>query len=85
MPRKKTIKNNIYPYHITTRSNQSQWFNVPLERVWSLALESLSFADKKHTVEIHAFVFMSNHYHLVVLTPFSNIDLFMYEFNKNFS
>lgn len=53
--------------------------------MWNLALKSLKMAHEKHTVEVHAFVLMSNHYHLVVKTPNSNIDLFMYEFNKHFS
>lgn len=33
-------------------------------------------------VEVIAFVLMGNHYHLLLLTPEGNLDLFMYEFNK---
>lgn len=85
MPRKKTIRTNLYPYHIVSRSNQKQWFQLEMNKVWALSLRSLKIAAKKHPVNCHAFVLMSNHYHLVIDTPDSNVDLFMYEFNKNFS
>lgn len=85
MPRKKTIRTNEFPYHIVSRSNQRSWFKIPMKEVWKIAITSLQIANEKHPVNIHAFVLMSNHYHLIVDTPESNIDKFMYEFNKNFS
>jgi len=48
-------------------------------------LESLVIANQKAPIHLHAFVLMSNHYHLVIDTPDANVDKFMYEFNKNFS
>lgn len=85
MPRKKTIRTNEFPYHVVSRTNQRNWFQIPMKEVWKLAMSALNIANNKHPVNIHAFVLMSNHYHLVVDTPDSNIDKFMYEFNKNFS
>jgi len=85
MPRKRIIRSEKFPYHIITRSNHKAWFEIPMDKVWSIAISSMFLAYKKHPAVVHAFVLMSNHYHLVVSTPNSNIDLYMYEFNKNFS
>lgn len=85
MPRKKTIRTSDFPYHVVSRTNQRSWFKIPMKEVWKIAMTSLKIANEKHPVNIHAFVLMSNHYHLVIDTPDSNIDKFMYEFNKNFS
>jgi len=48
-------------------------------------LESLAYAMMKHPVQIHAFVLMSNHYHLLVQTPNSDIDLYMRFLNASIS
>ena len=84
MPRKKLIRCSDTSYYVTIKSSSS-WFYQPLRRFWKIACESLTKAEEKYPVSIHAFVLMSNHYHLVLDTPDSNIDKFMYEFNKNFS
>lgn len=85
MPRKPLIRNNIYPYHVTSRSNNKEWFQLPMESVWNIAKSSLLHAHFKFPVDIICFVLMSNHYHLLVRTPNSDLDKFMYEFNKEFS
>jgi len=85
MPRRKLIKTSEFPYHITMRSNNREWFDLPLEKVWTFCLEAVNYANKKHAVRIQAFVLMNNHYHALIWTPFENIDLFMYEFNKKLS
>lgn len=85
MPRKHTIRTNVHPYHIVSRTNHKTWFKLPLDEVWALALDSLSLANQRHPVNFHAFVLMVNHYHLVIDTPNCDVDKFMYEFNKNFS
>ena len=46
---------------------------------------SLEFACEKVRVEIQAFVLMSNHYHLLLWTPNTDLDRFMYFLNKKFS
>ncbi|EQC43302.1 transposase [Bacteriovorax sp. Seq25_V] len=84
MPRKKLIRCSNTSYYVTIKSTTS-WFYQPLRRVWKIACESLAKAEDKYPVNVHAFVLMSNHYHLVLDTPDSNLDKFMYEFNKNFS
>lgn len=53
--------------------------------MWELAQESLQEAMAVHRVEVISFVLMGNHYHMLLLTPESNLDNFMYEFNKRFA
>lgn len=85
MSRRKLVRTNLYPYHITTRTNNKEWFDIPLDDVWRMSLHSLKHANNVYKVDIIAFVLMQNHYHLIIKTPESNIDLFMYEFNKRLS
>lgn len=85
MPRKKLIRTDQFPYHVCTRSNNKDWFKLSLDRVWEISQQGLAHAHKLYPVEIHAFVLMSNHYHLLISTPRADIDCFMRVFNKYFS
>lgn len=85
MPRKQLIRTNLFPYHVTTRTNNKEWFEIPIKEVWKMCLYSLKRANQKYPVEVISFVLMSNHYHLILKTPNKDIDLFMYEFNKSLS
>lgn len=85
MSRRKLIRNNKFVYHITTRSNSKEWFYLPSKEVWAIATELLAEAQLKFDIEIHNFVLMNNHYHLLVRTPNSDIDKVMGMFNKKMS
>ncbi len=82
MPRKPLIRSTNLPYHVTSRSNNKEWFTLPLPEMWRLSQSCMKEANEIHPVEIISFVLMGNHYHLLILTPKGNLDLFMYEFNK---
>ena len=56
-----------------------------MKEIWQISIEAFREALEKHPCVIHAFVLMSNHYHLLISTPEANIDQFMFEFNRNFS
>lgn len=83
MPRKPLVRTSLYPYHVTSRANNKEWFELPLDQVWDICIKSMRAAYYKHPVDIISFVLMGNHYHLLVQTPHSNLDQFMYELNKN--
>jgi putative transposase len=85
MARKKIIRTSDFPYHITTRCNNREWFDLPIKDVWQMSLDALLYANSNKKVEIEAFVLMSNHYHLVLHTPDENIDEFMRFFNWRLS
>ncbi len=77
MPRKKIELSNRFPYHVTNRSNNRDWFFIPIQQAWSLFCEILTKASLKYETQIHCFVLMSNHYHLLVSTPLANLSAFM--------
>lgn len=85
MGRKSLIRASLLPYHVTARTNNKEWFDLPLNEVWAYVQEALKEAEKIHHVELISFVLMGNHYHMLVITPECNLDLFMYEFNKRLS
>ncbi len=85
MPRKNLIRSAEHPYHVTLRCNNCEWFSIPLDRVWSYSLDAMRTAWEKYPVNIQAFVLMANHYHLLIWTPNSDLDKFMFEFNRGLS
>jgi putative transposase len=79
------VRSNLFPYHITTRTNNKEWFDIPIDIVWGFCLQAIKYANEVHPIEVVSFVLMSNHYHLILRTPNSDLDFFMYEFNKHLS
>lgn len=73
MPRKKLIRCSEFPYHITNRSNNREIFYLEKPLLWTIFLEVLREMEIQFKCEIHAFVLMSNHYHLIVSTPECNL------------
>jgi putative transposase len=73
MPRKNLILTNEYPYHITNRSNNKDFFYVPLDILWNIFEDVLVSLVDEYDINIHAFVLMSNHYHLVLNTTNENL------------
>lgn len=80
MARKILIRTNEYPYHITARTINKEWFFLGPADTWNIFVRHLSKMKIKFNVRIHAFVMMSNHFHLLVSTPDSNIDKAMHYF-----
>lgn len=85
MTRPLLIRTHLFPYHITTRTNNKEWFEIPLSEVWKMSMHAIKHANEIYPVEVISFVLMQNHYHLIVKTPQSNLDKFMYELNKRLS
>jgi len=85
MPRRNLIRQSQFPYHVFIRTNNKDWFKIPLYRMWEICFKCLSYAKDKVPVEIHCFVLMGNHYHLLVTTPNGDIDKFMKHFNQRLS
>ena len=83
MLRKKSIRNNRFPYHVMTRTSNADWFSIPMDIVWEIVLQALKISMKKHPFKLMSFVLMSNHYHMVLKTPDANLDQIMFEFNRN--
>ncbi len=77
MGRQPLIRTSNFPYHVTVRSNNRDWFYLPIDHVWSIFNAYLFKTQEQFNVEIHAFVLMSNHIHLLLTTPGANLDVAM--------
>lgn len=80
MPRKPIIRSNQHFYHLTGRSNNKKFFEIPLENAWEIMVSELGKLQKQFNIKISAFVLMSNHFHLLMLTPEEDIDRVMFFF-----
>ncbi len=71
-------------YHITCRGNERrQIFGDDFDR--KKLLEYLSDSQKLYEVELHAYVLMSNHFHLIIKTRQANLQKFMQRFNTSYT
>lgn len=73
MPRRALVLSDIFPYHITIKTNNSDYFGVSMTACWNIFLDKLLILTYMYGFQIHSFVLMSNHYHLVVGTPDKNL------------
>lgn len=74
------IRSDIHPYHITSRTPEKTFFPLPLNEMWPIVLRRLHQCHLNHSLAVHAFVLMGNHFHLLCHTPRSNIDECMHFF-----
>ncbi len=75
MPRKHLYRTSEFAYHVTNRSNNKEWFYIPIEECWEIFCYILGKTSAKYGVYLHQLVLMSNHYHLLLSTPDCNIDV----------
>jgi putative transposase len=74
MPRRRLIRSANFPYHVFGKSNYDEWFPCPISEVWECFASELASVSIAYGIRPHAFVLMSNHYHLVASTPEANLD-----------
>ena len=78
MPRKHLIRTSEFPYHICARSNNKDWFYLPIKQVWDIFIDKLAQTQQKFDLDIYCFVLMDNHFHLFLRTPGADIDKAMH-------
>jgi putative transposase len=71
-------------YFVTNRCISAMFLMRPgkAEEVQRICLGCLAWAAKKHDIEIFAYVFMSNHFHLLVRALKNNLSEFMRDFQR---
>ncbi len=74
-----------YPYHITARCINRQWFSLKLPCVWSIMSDYLFLCQQLYSIKIHSFVLMPNHFHLLVTAPKGNLSRFLLYFMRETS
>lgn len=80
MARPLLIRSEIHPYHVTSRSNNKEFFPIPLREVWIIMMEQLKIEVQERELSVHAFILMGNHFHLLCHTPRGNLDQIMQRF-----
>lgn len=73
MPRSLLIRTDEYPYHVVNRSNNKEFFYLDLDELWLIFIDILGVLHYEYKCNIHSFVLMSNHYHLILSTPQKNL------------
>ncbi len=73
MARPHLILQDSFPYSLTARSNNRDWFQIPMPQCWKIFENEIANTSKKYGVKTHCFVLMSNHFHWLVTTPNSNL------------
>jgi REP element-mobilizing transposase RayT len=71
-------------YHLTARGNERRDIFLS-HKDYEKFLYYLKEAIHKYGILLHAYVFMSNHYHLMVETPKANLSTFMHDLNSAYT
>lgn len=77
MPRRANFSFSSNPFHITARCVNKEPFKIPLEDVWDILQNYLFLTNKAFEIQIHAFVLMKNHWHLIAHAPNQNLSAAM--------
>lgn len=85
MARKMTVLQSQFPYHVSARCINREWFDLPMDIVWEVMCEQLYFIHHAFRVDILAFVLMNNHFHLILRTPLANLPIAMAWFMRETS
>jgi len=85
MARKPLLLQSEFPYHVTARSNNREWFYLPSPLIWDICGYLFNLVKKMYEADILEFVLMSNHFHLLIQTPKENLDRIMNYFMREFS
>ncbi len=83
MPRKTLNRSDFYPYHVTARSNNREPFPLDISQIWQIICNEAFAIHIKFEVEIHAFVLMPNHFHLLLTVPTMDLGQVMNVFMRN--
>ena len=82
MPRPPLLRSPELPYHVCGRTNHREWFEAPLHEAWRIFCDELYATSILSEARVHAFVLMTNHYHLMISTPGPDLGDVMREFLK---
>ncbi|WP_413569442.1 transposase [Bdellovibrio sp. HCB117] len=74
-----------FPYHVTARCINRDWFSLDMDFIWEVMSRNLYFLNGAFNLRIHSFVLMSNHFHMIVRTPDANLSEAMRYFMRETS
>ena len=73
MARQNSNLNPELPVSVSSRCINKDWFGMPMPEVWAIVEDFLIITERGFGLKIHSFVLMSNHFHLLVTAPNSNL------------
>ena len=82
MPRRIRIQKKHAIYHVSNRTLQQRFFFRPSAEVNRIILACLARAAAEHKICLFGFVFMSNHFHMLLQAYFMNLAAFMRDFQS---
>jgi putative transposase len=71
-------------YHVTSRSNERRAIFAD-DTDKRRFLEILETTSNLFGAEVHGYVLMRNHFHLILMTPTANLQKFMQRFNTSYT
>jgi REP element-mobilizing transposase RayT len=71
-------------YHVTARGNERRKIFFT-EVDYTKFVKYLTESKKKFNINIHCYVLMSNHYHLIIETPEANLSKAMHYINSSYT
>lgn len=71
-------------YHVTARGNERSKIFFS-KRDYQKFKEYISAAKSKYVFDLHAYVLMTNHYHLIIETPYGNLGKIMHYLNGSYT
>lgn len=83
MPRRTLIRSATHPYHVVNQVNNREWFHLPKTEVWEILNHKCLNITQSCGAQIHALVMMSNHYHMILSCPQSDLGEVMWEFGRS--
>lgn len=69
MPKANRIIDTEFPIHVSVRSNNRDYFPLPMPMMWEVLTDYLHILNKGFEIEILSFVLMSNHLHMICRDP----------------
>jgi REP element-mobilizing transposase RayT len=80
MPRRKLVRTGEFAYHLSVRVNNREEFAGGVRYAWHTLSGELFVQQTLHGAQLHAFVVMPNHFHLLASSPKKSIDIVMRDF-----
>ena len=82
MPRKNLIRSSFRPYHVVNQVNNREWFYLPPTETWEILTDQCYEISMICGARVHAFVMMSNHFHMIVSSPVCDLGVIMKQFSS---
>jgi putative transposase len=83
MPRKLLERSDRLPYHITARANNREEFHLDRPTLWNVIGSECLTMRLNFGLEIHAFVLMPNHFHMLATAPEQDLGVVMNNLMSN--